>query len=108
MLAAHLARNPICHSVVRQQRRERQRDVNPRIRQWRESLLGMFVGGDARTGSNTPNGHLLMGEAAAGSGVSVDSLCQATRRDGKSIRFSRRILSREAKRPRTEAYVAET
>jgi hypothetical protein len=44
-----------------------------------------------------------MGEAAAGSGVSVDSSCQATRGDGKSIRFSRRILSREAKRPRTEA-----
>jgi hypothetical protein len=63
----------------------------------------MFVGGDARAGSNTPNGHLLMGEAAAGSGVSVDSSCQATRGDGKSIRFSRRILSREAKRPRTEA-----
>jgi hypothetical protein len=63
----------------------------------------MFVGGDARAGSNTPNGHLLMGEAAAGSGVNVDSSCQATRRDGKSNRFSRQILSREAKRPRTEA-----
>jgi hypothetical protein len=64
----------------------------------------MFVGRDARAGSNTPNGHLLMGEAAAGSGVSVDSSCQATHGDGKSIRFSRRILSREAKRPRTEAH----
>jgi hypothetical protein len=52
VLAAHLARNPVCHSVVRQQRRERQRDVNPCIRQWRESLLGMFVGGDARAGIN--------------------------------------------------------
>jgi hypothetical protein len=82
VLAAHLARNPICYSVVRQQRRERQRDANSCIRQWCESLLGMFVGGDARTASNTPNGHLLMGEAAAGSGVSVDSSCQATRRDG--------------------------
>jgi hypothetical protein len=49
----------------------------------------MFVGRDARAGSNTPNGHLLMGKAAAGSGVSVDSSCQATRGDGKSIRFSR-------------------
>jgi hypothetical protein len=48
----------------------------------------MFVGGDARAGSNTPNDHLLMGEAAAGSGVSVDSSCQATHGDGKSIRFS--------------------
>jgi hypothetical protein len=104
MLAAHLARNPICHLVVRQQRRERQRDANPCIRQWRESLLGIFVGRDARAGSNTPNGHLLMGEAAAGSGVSVNCLCQATRRDGKSICFSRWILSREAKRPRTEAH----
>jgi hypothetical protein len=103
VLAAHLARNPICHSVVRQQRREKQRDANPRIRQWRESLLGMFVGGDTRAASNTSNGHLLMGEAAAGSGVSVDSSCQATRGDGKSISFSRPFLSREAKRPRTEA-----
>jgi hypothetical protein len=59
------------------------------IRQWRESLLGMFVGGDARAASNTPNGHLLIGEAAAGSGVSVNSSCQATRGDGKSICFSR-------------------
>jgi hypothetical protein len=74
------------------------------IRQWRESLLGMFVGGDARAASNTPNGHLLIGEAAAGSGVSVNSSCQATRGDGKSICFSRWILSREAKRPRTEAH----
>jgi hypothetical protein len=89
MLAAHLARNSICHLVVRQQRRERQWDANPRIRQWRESLLGMFVGRDARAASNTSNGHLLMGEAAAGSGVSVDSSCQATRGDGKLIRFSR-------------------
>jgi hypothetical protein len=56
--------------------------VNPRIRQWRESLLGMFVGVDARAASNTPNGHLFMGEAAAGSGVSVNSSCQATRGDG--------------------------
>jgi hypothetical protein len=88
MLAAHLARNPVCHSVVRQQRRERQRDANPRIRQWRESLLGMFVGGDARAGSNAPNGHLLMGEAASGSGVSVNSSCQAMHGDGKSICFS--------------------
>jgi hypothetical protein len=48
----------------------------------------MFIGGDARAGSNTPNGHLLMGKAAAGSGVSVDSSCQATCGDGKSIRFS--------------------
>jgi hypothetical protein len=39
----------------------------------------MFVGGDARAGSNAPNGHLLMGKAASGSGVSVDSSCQATR-----------------------------
>jgi hypothetical protein len=38
----------------------------------------MFVGGDARAASNTPNGHLLMSEAAAGSGVSVDSSFQAT------------------------------
>jgi hypothetical protein len=86
-----------------QQRRERQPDANPRIRQWRESLLGMFVGGDTRAASNTSNGHLLMGKAAAGSGVSVNSLCQATCGDGKSIRFSQQILSREAKRPRTEA-----
>jgi hypothetical protein len=89
VLAAHLARNPVCHSVVRQQRREKHRDANPRIRQWRESLLGMFVGGDARAASNTSNSHLLMVEAAAGSGVSVNSSCQATRGDGKSIRFSR-------------------
>jgi hypothetical protein len=88
VLAAHLARNPVFHLVVRQQRRERQWDANPRIRQWRESLLGMFFGGDARAASNTPNGHLLMGEAAAGSGVSVNSSCQATCGDGKSIRFS--------------------
>jgi hypothetical protein len=59
VLAPHLARNPVCHSVVMQQRRERQRDANPCIRQWRESLLGMFVGGDARAASNTSNGHLL-------------------------------------------------
>jgi hypothetical protein len=103
VLAAHLARNPICHSVVRQQRRERKRDAYPCIRQWRESLLGMFVGRDTRAASNTSNGHLSMGEAAAGSGVSVDSSCQATRGDGKLIRFSRRILSREAQRPMTEA-----
>jgi hypothetical protein len=64
----------------------------------------MFVGGDAKAASNTPNRHLLMGKAAAGSGVSFNSLCQATCGDGKSIRFSRRILSREAKRPRTEAH----
>jgi hypothetical protein len=51
----------------------------------------MFVGGDARAGSNAPNGHLLMGKAASCSGVSVDSSCQATHGDGKSIRFSRRI-----------------
>jgi hypothetical protein len=88
VLAAYLARNPICHLVVRQQRRERQRETNPCIRQWRESLLGMFVGGDARAASNTPNGHLLMGEAAAGPGVSVNSSCQATRGDGKLICFS--------------------
>jgi hypothetical protein len=86
-----------------QQRRERQPDANPRIRQWRESLLGMFVGGDARAASNTSNGYLLMGKAAAGSGVSVDSSCQATCGDGKLICFSQQILSREAKRPRTEA-----
>jgi hypothetical protein len=48
----------------------------------------MFVGTDARAASNTSNGYLLMGEAAAGSGVSVDSSCQATCGDGKSIRFS--------------------
>jgi hypothetical protein len=47
--------------------------------------------------------HFLMGEAAAGSGVSVNYSCQATHGDGKSIRFSRQILSREAKRPRTES-----
>jgi hypothetical protein len=82
--------------------------ANPRIRQWRESLLGMFVGRDARAGSNTPNGHLLMGEAAAGSGVSVNSSCQATRGDGKSIHFSRRILSREAKGQGQRHMMAET
>jgi hypothetical protein len=36
--------------------------------------------------------------------MSVNSSCQATCRDGKSICFSQRILSREAKRPRTEAH----
>ena len=64
----------------------------------------MFVGRDARAGSNTSDDNVLTGdEAASGAGVSVDSSCQATRGDGKSIRFSRRILAREAKRPRTEA-----
>jgi hypothetical protein len=36
--------------------------------------------------------------------MSVNSSCQATCGDGKSICFSQRILSREAKRPRTEAH----
>jgi hypothetical protein len=34
----------------------------------------MFVGRDARAASNTSNGHLLMGEAAAGSGVRMSRI----------------------------------
>jgi hypothetical protein len=41
----------------------------------------MFVGGDARAGSNAPNGHLLMGKAASGSGVNVEMENQSASHD---------------------------
>jgi hypothetical protein len=68
----------------------------------------MFVGGNARAASNKSNGHLLMGEATAGSPVSVDSSCQATRGDGKSIRFSRRIYLEKQKGQGRRHAMAET
>jgi hypothetical protein len=68
----------------------------------------MFVGRDARAASNTSNGNLLMGKAAAGSGGSDDSSCQATRgMENRSASHDKSYLEKQKGQGRRHA-MAET